>query len=172
MPAYAVLGAQWGDEGKGKIVDFLSEDIQIVGRFSGGNNAGHTVVNDDGEFSLHLIPSGIFWPNTFGVVGAGVVVDPDILISEIDYLINKGINITNKILISERAHIVMPYHIILDELMETNYYILDSHYDESGEILDENQVVRYRKFQERYDNGELEKDTKYRIAQKIIEYIH
>ncbi len=118
MPAYAVLGAQWGDEGKGKIVDFLSEDIQIVGRFSGGNNAGHTVVNDDGEFSLHLIPSGIFWPNTFGVVGAGVVVDPDILISEIDYLINKGINITNKILISERAHIVMPYHIILDELME------------------------------------------------------
>ncbi|MBN18778.1 MAG: adenylosuccinate synthase [Chloroflexi bacterium] len=118
MPAYAVLGAQWGDEGKGKIVDFLSENIQLVGRFSGGNNAGHTVVNDDGEFSLHLIPSGIFWPNVFGVVGAGVVVDPDILISEIDYLIDKGIDITKKIMISQRAHIVMPYHIILDELME------------------------------------------------------
>ena len=118
MPAYAILGAQWGDEGKGKIVDYLSENIQIVGRFSGGNNAGHTVVNDDGVFSLHLIPSGIFWPNIFGVVGAGVVIDPDILISEIDYLIGKGINITNKILISERSHIVMPYHIILDQLME------------------------------------------------------
>ena len=118
MPAYAVLGAQWGDEGKGKIVDFLSEKIQIVGRFSGGNNAGHTVVNDDGVFSLHLIPSGIFWPNILGVVGAGVVIDPDILISEIDYLIDKGINITNKILISERSHIVMPYHILLDQLTE------------------------------------------------------
>lgn len=118
MPAFAVLGAQWGDEGKGKIVDFLSEDIQIVGRFSGGNNAGHTVVNDDGEFSLHLIPSGIFWPNIIGVVGGGVVVDPDILISEIDYLKEKGIDITNKILVSERAHVVMPYHILLDQLIE------------------------------------------------------
>ena len=118
MPAFAVLGAQWGDEGKGKIVDFLSEDIQIVGRFSGGNNAGHTVVNDDGKFSLHLIPSGIFWPNIIGVVGGGVVVDPDILISEIDYLKDKGIDITNKILVSERAHIVMPYHILLDQLIE------------------------------------------------------
>ena len=118
MPAYAVLGAQWGDEGKGKIVDFLAKDAHIVARFAGGNNAGHTVVNDDGKFSFHLIPCGVFWPQALNVIGNGVVVDPDVLLEEIDDLRSRGIDISDRIVVSERAHLIMPYHVLLDELSE------------------------------------------------------
>jgi adenylosuccinate synthase len=118
MAVCAVLGAQWGDEGKGKIVDFLAEDADIVARFSGGNNAGHTVMNPLGTFKLHLVPSGIFWPKTMGVIGNGVVVDPDALLQEIDELQQRGIDLTGRLMISERSHLVMPYHVILDELAE------------------------------------------------------
>ena len=118
MPAYAVLGAQWGDEGKGKVIDFLARDADIVARFSGGNNAGHTVINAGEEFSLHLVPCGIFWPQALNVIGNGVVADPDVLIEEIDHLQSRGIDMTGRLMLSERAHLVMPYHILLDELME------------------------------------------------------
>ncbi len=118
MPAYAVLGAQWGDEGKGKIIDVLARDAHIVARFSGGNNAGHTVVNEEGEFSFHLIPCGVFWPNTLNVIGNGVVVDPDVLLDEIDSLREQNIDIDGRIVVSDRAHIIMPYHIALDALAE------------------------------------------------------
>jgi adenylosuccinate synthase len=118
MPAYAVLGAQWGDEGKGKIVDVLARDAQIVARFAGGNNAGHTVVNDQGKFSFHLIPCGVFWPDALNVIGNGVVVDPDVLLEEIDDLKSRGIDIGPRIVVSERAHLIMPYHVVLDELAE------------------------------------------------------
>ena len=118
MPAYAVLGAQWGDEGKGKIVDVLARDAQIVARFAGGNNAGHTVVNDQGKFSFHLIPCGVFWPDALNVIGNGVVVDPDVLLKEIDDLKSRGIDISHRIVVSERAHLIMPYHVVLDELAE------------------------------------------------------
>ena len=118
MPAYAVLGAQWGDEGKGKIVDFLAKDAHIVARFAGGNNAGHTVVNDQGRFSFHLIPCGVFWPQALNVIGNGVVVDPDVLLEEIDDLRCRGIDISDRIVVSERAHLIMPYHVLLDELSE------------------------------------------------------
>ena len=118
MPAYAVLGAQWGDEGKGKIVDFLAKDADIVARFSGGNNAGHTVMNPLGDFKLHLVPVGVFWPQAMGVIGNGVVVDPDALLQEIDELQQRGIDLTDRLLVSERSHIVMPYHVVLDELAE------------------------------------------------------
>ena len=118
MPAYAVLGAQWGDEGKGKIVDFLSRDAHVVARFSGGNNAGHTVLNEKGKFSLHLVPSGIFWPQALCVIGNGVVVDPDVLLDEIDGLTNRGIDISSRLVVSERAHLIMPYHVALDGLAE------------------------------------------------------
>ena len=119
MPTYAVLGAQWGDEGKGKIVDFLSQDADIVARFSGGNNAGHTVINERGKFSFHLIPSGIFSPRAMNVIGNGVVVNPDALLEEIDGLRSRGIDISGRLMVSERAHLVMPYHVVLDELAET-----------------------------------------------------
>ena len=83
MPAYAVIGGQWGDEGKGKVVDYLAESVQAVVRFGGGNNAGHTVVNSRGRFQLHLVPSGICWPEMDSIIGNGVVVDPDGLLAEL-----------------------------------------------------------------------------------------
>jgi len=120
MPAFAVLGAQWGDEGKGKIIDFLAGDADIVARFSGGNNAGHTVINDLGDFSLHIIPCGVFRPNVMNVIGNGTVVDPDVLIEEINSLDRAGIDVKGRLIISERAHLIMPYHVILDTLAETS----------------------------------------------------
>ena len=118
MPAYAVLGAQWGDEGKGKIIDVLSRDAHIVARFSGGNNAGHTVVNERGKFSFHIVPCGIFWPQTMNVIGNGVVVDPDVLLDEIDGLKKHDLDISERLMVSERAHLIMPYHVVLDALSE------------------------------------------------------
>ena len=118
MPAYAVLGAQWGDEGKGKIIDFLASKANIVARFSGGNNAGHTVINDLGHFSLHLIPCGIFRDGVMNVIGNGVVVNPDDLIEEMEVIRSSGLSLDGKLMISERAHLIMPYHVVLDNLAE------------------------------------------------------
>jgi len=117
MPVIAILGAQWGDEGKGKVVDQLSERAGMVIRFSGGDNAGHTVINPYGEFKLHIVPSGIFYPNITCVIGNGVVINPARLISEIDHLISNKIDISH-LVISDRAHLVMPYHTLLDNLEE------------------------------------------------------
>ena len=117
MPAYGVLGAQWGDEGKGKIVDYLSERAAMVVRFSGGNNAGHTVINDQGEFKLHLVPSGVFWPHVTPVIGAGVVVDPAMLLEELDELTAREVD-ASRLLLSDHAHVVMPYHVQIDHLEE------------------------------------------------------
>ncbi|MBI4303964.1 MAG: adenylosuccinate synthase, partial [Chloroflexi bacterium] len=117
MPALIVVGAQWGDEGKGKIVDLLAEKAGVVVRFSGGNNAGHTVVNALGEFRMHLIPSGIFYPDVTCIISNGVVIDPAVLLKEIDTLKKRGIS-TNKMFLSDRAHLIMPYHILFDGLEE------------------------------------------------------
>ncbi|MBP39260.1 MAG: adenylosuccinate synthase [Dehalococcoidia bacterium] len=114
MPAYAVIGAQWGDEGKGKIIDFLAENAAVIARYSGGNNAGHTVINDAGTFKLHLVPSGICWPHAMNVIGNGVVVDPDVLLKEI----NENDLDPSRLAVSDRAHLIMPYHISLDQLEE------------------------------------------------------
>ena len=119
MPAYAVIGGQWGDEGKGKVVDYLAEKAHCVMRYSGGSNAGHTVVNEDGNFSLHLVPCGIFWPQTTCIIGNGVVVDPDLLLGELDDLESRSVD-TSRLYVSERAHLVMPYHILLDRLEESS----------------------------------------------------
>mgnify|MGYP001135619810 CR=1 FL=1 len=117
MPGIVVIGTQWGDEGKGKIIDYLSKDADVVVRFQGGNNAGHTVVKKDNKFQFHLIPSGILNPNITNVIGNGVVVDLEVLIDEIDDLHSKGI-ITTNLKISPNSHLVMPYHRILDEARE------------------------------------------------------
>ncbi len=117
MPVIAIIGAQWGDEGKGKIVDFLAEKADLVVRFSGGDNAGHTVVNQYGEFGLHLVPAGIFSARATAVIGNGVVVNPRVLLGELDNLKKRGVN-TSRLFISDRAHLVMPYHILLDGLEE------------------------------------------------------
>jgi len=117
MPAIAVIGAQWGDEGKGKIVDLLAEKANMVIRFSGGPNAGHTVFNPYGEFRLHLVPAGIFYPHTVCLIGNGVVVSPSVLIRELEQLEQKGVD-TSRLFISPRAHLIMPYHTLLDKLEE------------------------------------------------------
>mgnify|MGYP001076962910 FL=1 len=117
MPGYGLIGAQWGDEGKGKVVDYLAERAQWVVRYAGGNNAGHTVINEQGSFSLHLVPSGIFRNHVSCVIGNGVVVDPDVFLSEIEALTARGID-TKKIYLSDRAHLIMPYHVLLDKLEE------------------------------------------------------
>jgi adenylosuccinate synthase len=117
MPATIVMGGQWGDEGKGKLTDSLAASADMVIRANGGANAGHTVQTDRGTFALHLIPSGILNPNCLSIVGAGVVVDPMLIIEEIDHLTERGISL-EPLRISERAHVVMPYHPILDGLDE------------------------------------------------------
>ena len=117
MPVVAIIGAQWGDEGKGKVVDLLAEKARVVVRFSGGDNAGHTVVNPFGEFKLRLVPSGIFSPQAVCIIGNGVVINPTVLIDEIDLLNQRGVD-TNRLFISDRAHLIMPYHILLDGLEE------------------------------------------------------
>jgi len=118
MSVTVVIGTQWGDEGKGKVVDYLAERADYVARFNGGNNAGHTVVNEFGTFKIHLVPSGIFAQNTVGLIGGGVVIDPAVLIDEIDLLNNAGVGVEGRLWISPRSHLIMPYHKILDGLYE------------------------------------------------------
>ena len=114
-----VVGAQWGDEGKGKIVDFLSEKADIVARYQGGNNAGHTLVIGDEKFIMHLIPSGILHPNIQCIIGNGVVIPLESLIKEMDELIERGIHIGENLLISDRAHLIMPYHSLMESVAES-----------------------------------------------------
>lgn len=118
MGVIAVVGSQWGDEGKGKVVDFLAERADYVARFNGGNNAGHTVINDYGTFKIHLVPSGIFAKNTVGLIGGGVVIDPVVLIDEIQMLNKAGVGVDGRLWVSPRSHVIMPYHKILDGLYE------------------------------------------------------
>jgi adenylosuccinate synthase len=118
MTVTAVIGSQWGDEGKGKVVDFLAEQMDYVARFNGGNNAGHTVMNEFGTFKIHLVPSGIFARNTVGLIGGGVVIDPTVLIEEIAMLKKAGVGVDGRLWISPRSHLIMPYHKILDGLYE------------------------------------------------------
>src|SRR5436853_2192541 len=110
MGNLVVIGAQWGDEGKGKIVDILASDVDAVVRFQGGSKAGHTVVNERGTFVFHLIPSGILYRGKCCVIGNGVVVDPAALIEEMDGLQAKGVKIGKNFSISQRAHLILPYH--------------------------------------------------------------
>src|SRR3972149_2390321 len=117
MPVVAVIGAQWGDEGKGRMIDMLSEKAAFVVRVSGGDNAGHRVVNPHGEFKLRLTPSGVFYPGVTSVIGNGVVINPAVLNQEVDGLNSRGID-TSRLRISDRAHLIMPYHIALEGLEE------------------------------------------------------
>ena len=117
MSVMAVIGAQWGDEGKGKIIDELAGEVDYVVRYQGGGNAGHRVVFGDQEFAFHLVPAGILWPNVTCVIGNGVVVDPRALLDELETLSKLGVDL-GRFFISERAHVVMPYHFALDRLEE------------------------------------------------------
>ncbi|MGF1426548.1 adenylosuccinate synthase [Kitasatospora sp. LaBMicrA B282] len=117
MPALVLVGAQWGDEGKGKATDLLGGSVDYVVRYQGGNNAGHTVVIGDQKYALHLLPSGILSPNVTPVIGNGVVIDPGVLLAELDGLNERGID-TSKLLVSGNAHLITPYHRTLDKVTE------------------------------------------------------
>jgi adenylosuccinate synthase len=118
MPAIVLIGAQWGDEGKGKVTDLLGERVDYVVRYQGGNNAGHTVITPDGQkYALHLLPSGVLTPGCVPVIGNGVVVDPKVLLAELDGLAERGVDAT-KLLISADAHLIMPHHRALDRVVE------------------------------------------------------
>ena len=117
MPASVILGAQWGDEGKGKITDLLSETADVVVRYQGGNNAGHTIVVDGERYALSLVPSGVLYPQVTPVIGNGCVVDPAVLIDEMDMLAGRGID-PSRLRVSANAHLIMPYHRTLDAVME------------------------------------------------------
>jgi adenylosuccinate synthase len=118
MPGLAIVGAQWGDEGKGKVTDLLAEQADVVIRFQGGNNAGHTIVRGDEVYRLHLIPSGILYPGKLCLIGNGVVVDPKVIVAELDELRRRGVD-TGGLRISANAHVIMPYHLLLDTEGET-----------------------------------------------------
>lgn len=114
-----VIGSQWGDEGKGKVIDFLTETADLVVRSQGGSNAGHTVIANGQKYILHLVPSGILWDNKVNIIGNGVVINPTALVEEINYLLGKGVSITpEKLLISDRAHVVLPIHKEIDAAQE------------------------------------------------------
>ena len=110
-----VIGAQWGDEGKGKMVDYLANEAQVIVRFAGGANAGHTIVIGNEQYALHLIPSGVFYPDKIVILGAGMVIDPKEMFEEIKMLVDRGINTKGRILISDRAHLVLPRYIKIDK---------------------------------------------------------
>ena len=113
-----VLGAQWGDEGKGKIVDFLGEGADVVARYQGGANAGHTIIRNGEKFILHLLPAGILRPGTVCIIGTGVVVDPVALMDEIKQVESAGISLKDRLFVSHQAHLIMPYHKLLDQISE------------------------------------------------------
>jgi adenylosuccinate synthase len=117
MPATVVIGGQWGDEGKGRVVDLLARRATIVARYSAGNNAGHTIINERGTFALHVVPAGIFYEDKTCVIGNGVVIDPAILLGEIESLESRGVSTAN-LKISDRAHLIMPWHPLLDRADE------------------------------------------------------
>jgi adenylosuccinate synthase len=117
MPAFVIIGAQWGDEGKGKATDLLAEHIEYVVKFNGGNNAGHTVVIGNEKYALHLLPSGILTPGVIPVISNGVVIDLHVLFEELDALNARGID-TSRLRVSANAHVITPYHISLDKTAE------------------------------------------------------
>ncbi|HEX2963071.1 MAG TPA: adenylosuccinate synthetase, partial [Ignavibacteriales bacterium] len=119
MSVSILVGSQWGDEGKGKVVDILSEKFEVVARYQGGANAGHTVEIGDRQFILHLIPSGILREDVTCVIGNGVVVDPQALLDEISFLEKNNIKIDGRLFISHNAHLIMPYHKLLDSISES-----------------------------------------------------
>jgi adenylosuccinate synthase len=118
MPVIVVVGGQWGDEGKGRVIDLLAQKAHIVARYSAGNNAGHTVVNELGEFKLHLVPAGIFYPDKACVIGNGVVIDPAVLLGEIEELESRGVSVRGRLSLSDRAQVLMPWHPLIDRLDE------------------------------------------------------
>ncbi|MUV37919.1 Adenylosuccinate synthase [Lentibacillus sp. JNUCC-1] len=200
MSSVVVVGTQWGDEGKGKITDFLSEHAEVVARYQGGNNAGHTIKFEENTYKLHLIPSGIFFGDKRCVLGNGMVIDPKAFLEELDYLHGHGVN-TDNLFVSNRAHVILPYHIKLDILQEeekgankigtTKKGIGPAYMDKAARVgiriadlldkdafykkLEQNLKEKNRLFERMYDAPALDIDeifeTYYEYGQKIKQYV-
>ncbi|MET3575895.1 adenylosuccinate synthase [Bhargavaea ullalensis] len=200
MPSVVVVGTQWGDEGKGKITDFLSEHAEVISRYQGGNNAGHTIIFGGETYKLHLIPSGIFYEEKTSVIGNGMVVDPKALVQELEGLQARGVR-TDNLRISNRAHVILPYHIKLDEVEElrkgdnkigtTGKGIGPAYMDKAGRIgiriadlldkevfeekLSRNLAEKNRLLEKFYETGgftvEEILDEYYDYGQKIAQYV-
>ncbi len=165
---HVLVGLQWGDEGKGKVVDLLSKDFDVVARYQGGANAGHTIIIDGKKTVLHLIPSGIFTDNIVCVIGNGTVIDPIALIEEIKLLNKDGINLTNRLFISKDAHIILPYHKIIDAINESKYDKIGTTKKGIGPAYFDKYARRGIKFSD-FDNPailkeKIEKNLKYLIS--------
>lgn len=176
MGSVVVVGTQWGDEGKGKITDYLSEKAEVVARYQGGNNAGHTIVFDGKKYKLHLIPSGIFYKEKICVIGNGMVIDPKALVEELIYLHERGID-TSNLRISNRAHLILPYHIKLDVVEEeskgtnkigtTKKGIGPAYMDKAARIgIRIADLLDYNEFEEKLDRNLKEKN---RLFKKFYE---
>ncbi len=200
MTSVVVVGTQWGDEGKGKITDFLSANAEVIARYQGGDNAGHTIVIDGFKYKLHLIPSGIFFPEKISVIGNGMVVNPKSLVKELRYLHENGVS-TDNLRISDRAHIILPYHIKLDQLQEeakgdnkigtTNKGIGPAYMDKAARVgiriadlldrdifaerLRSNLLDKNRQFTKLYDSAEIDFEAifeeYYDYGQQIKKYV-
>ncbi len=168
MSIAVVVGSQWGDEGKGKIVDLLSERYDIVVRYQGGANAGHTVQVGDKQFILHLIPSGILWENVQCVIGNGVVIDPKALLDEIKFLENLGINIKGRLFISQNAHLIMPYHKLIDSLNESGTSKIGTTGRGIGPCYIDKYARKGIKIVDLLDKKDLEEKIKINIEEKNI----
>ena len=118
MPAVVIVGAQWGDEGKGKVVDLYTQAADVVVRFAGGPNAGHTLVVGDDKIIVRLVPSGILRPRARCVLAQGMVIDAAVLVGEIDLLASRGVSVDGRVFVSDRAHLILPYHVLVDGLRE------------------------------------------------------
>ncbi len=168
MSIAVVVGSQWGDEGKGKIVDLLSERYDVVVRYQGGANAGHTVQVGDKQFILHLIPSGILWENVQCVIGNGVVIDPKALLDEIKFLENLGINIKGRLFISQNAHLIMPYHKLIDSLNESGTSKIGTTGRGIGPCYIDKYARKGIKIVDLLDKKDLEEKIKINIEEKNI----
>lgn len=150
------VGAQGGDEGKGKIIDYISNSYDLIVRFQGGDNAGHTVVNDKGVFHMRLIPSGVFNSNATCLIGTGTVVNPETLIAEINYLNERGVN-TNNIFVSSKAHILFPHHIQIDVENEKKQGVIDTTKRGIGPAYADRALRENLRFENLYESEAIER---------------
>ena len=173
MPVTAIVGANWGDEGKGKTTDFLAAEADFVVRFQGGGNAGHTIINDYGKFALHLLPSGVFYPHTVNVLGPGVAVNMGIFLKEVDELVQRGVP-EPKLRISDRAQVILPYHLLLDQYEEDR--LSDRSFGSTKQGIAPFYADKYLKtgvqVADLYDEGRLVERLKGSLAAKNVLFEH
>jgi adenylosuccinate synthase len=170
MPATIIVGGQWGDEGKAKVVDYLMPNHDVVMRFQGGANAGHTVVTDEGRFAFHQIPSGVLYPHVTAILGNGMVVDPIAFLDELEELMSRGVDVSGRLMISTAAQIVMQHHRILDNLYETD--LRDKSIGSTGKGIGPAYSDKYRRRGLRMGIFRLKKEEIFDIVKKHVDEVN